>query len=195
MIGVAGNIAGNLASGLLQAAGGRMTRSFKGPDLERRKALEQFLATALTKAIITLSLDSEHKEHYAGIIEGFLALETAQEELTLLIDPRPSTFLDVELLRNELEASGADADWIVDFDFNRFIFTMADAFYDAAATRPEFQGILNIQLLRGTVQQLRAVAGHTGRTAFATEVTANYAGQITRQITELIQDMLKDMPK
>lgn len=61
------------------------------------------------------------------------------------------------------------------------------AFYEAAAQRAEFQGALEIGLLRGLAEQLQGLTGLAGRTAQATEATAEHTAALPE-----IRDILRE---
>ena len=70
-------------------------------------------------------------------------------------------------------------------DFDRFIATLVTAFYDAAAGRAEFQGTIEIGLLRG-------LAENTRRTASAAAATAEHTAALP-EIRDLLRERLSPL--
>ena len=170
----------DLANGLLKAVGRRAARPFK--EEPRQKALEETLAEALGRAIATLPLGPGLTDHYQSLFEDFLHREMVQKELALILDPRPEVALNLNQLRQEFEAAGYDPDILPGLDFDRFAATLVVAFYEAAAGRTEFQGAIEIGLLRGLAEQLQGLTHFAGRTAWATEAIATHTARITEQL-------------
>jgi hypothetical protein len=180
-----GGLVANLATDLLNAAGRRVARRFQADP--QHTALENALGEALVRALSAFPIDPELADHYLTLFDNFLRREAVQEELSLLIDPRPDAAIDLELLRQEFQEAGYDPDLLPDLDFDQFVATFATAFYEEAACRPEFQGVIKIGLLRGVVEQLQEITHLTRRTTQAVESVAEDTEEITEQLEAMIR--------
>lgn len=164
-----GGLASNLVAGLLRAVGSRTAKHFQQ---EQHKALEETLALALARALSEVNITEEFRAHYQDIFNEFFGRAAVQEELAILLDPRPNQSPDFAVLQSEFETAGYDSSLLPGLDFHRFITTLLESFQNAAIVRPEFQHIIELGYMRRIVEVIETLGPSVDRIANATESTA-----------------------
>ncbi len=90
--------------------------------------------------------------------------ETVIGELSQVIDPRPETTLDLELLTNEFSRLDYEPELLhEEMDFSEVVARFVSAFYDAAADEPEILESIKIGLLRGIAERTQEQLQETRR--------------------------------
>jgi hypothetical protein len=166
-------IAADLTIRLVGAVGRRVARHFQ--DEPHQRALQQALDAGLVKALERLPLTSEHRDHYLDLFQSFMNREAVIDELTQVIDPRPDATLNMNLLRSEFVCAGFDPDCI---EFQEVILSFVEAFYDAAATKDELQGAIEIALLRKIAENSGAQRVMLERQAEAAECSVALGSEL-----------------
>lgn len=177
-----------LMEALLDASASKVRSRFeKGPE---KQALESALSAGLQAALDTFPFAKTDRDHYQRLFEEFLSRSAVADELAQLLAPRATTELDLALLNNEFAATGFDPQALPDFEFDEFIRRFVGAFYDAAATRQELQGALQIGILRGVADRLGAIAKAGERAATATERAADILDEHGGLLTQIVEGSL-----
>ena len=179
-------IAADLTIRLLAAASKRVARQFK--DEPRKQALQSALDKALRKAIDSLLLKPDLRNHYLDLFQKFMEREAVIEELAQIIDPRPSTSLDMDLLRSEFIAAGFDPDSI---EFEEIIRSFVSAFYDFAAANNQLRGAIEIALLRRIAENSGAQLAILERQALAAESSVVYSSELVRLAEQTVLGVSK----
>jgi HEAT repeat protein len=179
-------IAADLTMRLVGAVGRRVARPFQ--EEPRRRALQEALEEGLSSAIERFPLASEHRDHYLDIFQGFMKRDAVIEELTQVIDPRPDSSLDMDLLRREFVDAGFDPGHI---EFPEVISRFVAAFYDAAAKKAELQGAIEIALLRKITENTGAQQAMLERQTKAVERSADQGGRIVDLTEQMLLGQLK----
>jgi vesicle coat complex subunit/energy-coupling factor transporter ATP-binding protein EcfA2 len=170
---------------LLESSARTVKRRFE--KAEHRQALEIALAEGLNSALALLRItDETEKQHYRGIFDAFFERPDVIDEFAQLIDPRPETTIDLELLENEFRAAGFEPEALPEFSFENFVRRFIGAFYDSAAKQPYFQTAVQIGLLRGIVERMDALQQNSERTADATEHIANGIDEIEQMLASFL---------
>jgi hypothetical protein len=186
---LASALAIHLGENLLDATTRRVREKFSGDA--RKQALTKALREGLENAFAAFHLEDVEQDHFSTLFEKFIGEQNVVDEFTHLIDPRPNTPLNLELLRNEFNALGFDDKTLAIFSFDLFIQQFGEEFYTAAAKQTELQGAMEIGLLRETVTQLKDISTYTERTAAAVEQTA----VATDEISEIMEKFLLGQAK
>jgi hypothetical protein len=159
LIGAAGDFTGGLAaqfvSGLLRAAGRRVSEPFRTPG--RTQALHTAVAAALGKALDNWAITDDEAVHYRDLFRDWLLQPVVLGEFRALFVPNENSQLDLDLLREEFEASGLSAEYLGTVSFEVLVQDMVGTFYQAAAEEPELQGPLQIGLLRQMANRMGAL--------------------------------------
>ncbi|MBP8197662.1 MAG: SUMF1/EgtB/PvdO family nonheme iron enzyme [Chromatiaceae bacterium] len=145
------SMAGHILDGLLDMAAYQARRRFQAEP--QQKALQSAIVQALSATVATISDDLNEQQHFLTLLGTWLGREAVLGELAQIIDPRPATTLDLDLLTDEFAAAGFDPDLLgEDRDFADVVSTLVRTFYDAAAAQPALQGQIEIGLLRGIAE-------------------------------------------
>ena len=100
MAGMAADVSGRF----LRVLGRRVQKQFR--DTPRQQALNLAMAQALHETVRLITDDRETVKHYLGIFNEWMKREDVIEELSQVIDPRPDSDIDMDLLASEFEAAG-----------------------------------------------------------------------------------------
>jgi hypothetical protein len=187
LLGAAGDFSGGLSAqavtALLGMAGRRAARRFQTDP--QRQVLQVAFAQALYETAAEMSDDPTEQEHYLGLLGHWLEIEDVQEELSVIIDPRPNVSLDLELLADAFEEAGFDPDMLGEnLTFEDLVSRLVGAFYDAAARQPALQGQIGIGLLRGIAEATAAMATESRK---QTQQLARVATGIEQQLHPLTE--------
>ena len=112
---LASALAIHLGENLLDATTRRVREKFSGDA--RKQALTSALQEGLENAFAAFHLEDVEQDHFSSLFETFLDEQNVVDEFTHLIDPRPNTPLNLELLRNEFNALGFDDKTLAIFQF------------------------------------------------------------------------------
>jgi hypothetical protein len=162
LLGGAGNLLGNVVekrgAELIEALSGRLRSRFQ-PALPRT-AVRAALAYALVETILLVSREVEEFAQLLHRFDRWLAQEEAIFEFSeYLLAPAQGSALDLETLEAAFAQAGFDPQHLGgDLTFAEVVATLTEQFCRAAAAQPALQGVLEIDLLRQAVAQLRQVA-------------------------------------
>jgi len=175
-------LATGLAQKLLEASAGRVKRAFTGD--ERQQALQQALAQALAQSLSSLPLFQQEQAHLDTIFTDYLYRPEVVDELCQLLDPRPETNLDLELLLAEFRGAGYDPESLPGFSLGGFLTRLVSAFHDAASQQPALQGAIQIGWLRDIAKRMEALYSVNERSAESLQcIDKNLGRLIERQST------------
>ena len=145
-------VASDIVGRLINASGYAIKKAFTSEP--QQQALTDATAQALIITARSLTDDPILFEHYVGLLGNWAQREAVAGELSQVIDPRPETTLDVDLLTAEFEALGYEPELVdEELDFPQIVARFASAFYEAAAAEPELQETIKIGLLRGIAER------------------------------------------
>jgi hypothetical protein len=139
-------------------------------------------SAALNVAVGRLRLPAELRDHCLELFQAFLKRERVVEELTQIIDPRPDSFLNLDLLRSEFESAGFDPDSI---GFADVIQGFISSFYDSAAAKEELQGAIEIALLRQIAASSGVQIALMERQTTASEASASQMSELVNLAEQL----------
>ncbi|MCP4687470.1 MAG: hypothetical protein GY859_05425, partial [Desulfobacterales bacterium] len=95
--------------------------------------------------IYAITDNPDKYEHILGVFREWIDREEVALELSQVIDPRPDTEIDVNLLHREFEALGYSPGMLGEnVNFMELVMTLVQAFSHAAAPQPELQGQIRI---------------------------------------------------
>ncbi len=186
---LAASLATHLAEKLLDATTRRVREKFSGD--KQKQALTTALQEGLETSLSSFHLEKVDEDHFNSMFEDFLYKPVVIDELTHIIDPRPSAEIDLNFLLSEFTAEGFDSETLIYFDFETFIVLFCESFYDSAAKQPELQGAIQIGLLRKVVDQIKDISKKAERTASASEQTATATTQIADEFSPLMERFLR----
>src|SRR6266496_4887783 len=128
---LASSLATHMAGNLLDATTRRVREKFLGDD--KQQALIAALQEGLETSLGSFHLEKVNEDHFKSLFEDFLSNPNVVDEFTHLIDPRPDTRINIELIRREFHSAGFDPETLAYFEFDTFIHLFAEAFYNSAA--------------------------------------------------------------
>ncbi len=185
----ASSLAIRLGGNILDAVSRKVRDRFSGGP--QKEALRAALQEGLENSLAAFHLEEVDQDHFSTLFEMFLFEESVIDELTHLVDPRPNSSLNLELLKEEFDKTGFDENTLIYFDFDTFISEFGEAFYIAAAKRTELQGTIEIGLLRSSLDHLGKINTYTKRTAFAAEQAAAATDEINDTLEKFLQGHAK----
>jgi hypothetical protein len=183
-------VAADLSVLFLRAVNRKLARKFQ--DGNREAALRAAIGGALVAATSRMNVDPCMREHYLGLFSSFFCSETVVDELCQLLNPTATTRLDLEQLKVDFIGAGFDPDTV---PFEVIMAEFVRGFRDAAAQQPEFQGVIEIGLLRSIVDntlELKSIAEASAITAIQTTKTAEMVAQAVRGIGHMVE-LLNEM--
>ncbi|MCP4693055.1 MAG: hypothetical protein GY859_33745, partial [Desulfobacterales bacterium] len=159
LVGSAGNYFGGVAGAatgqIIGFAGRGVIKRFR-PD-SRRQALNLAMARALHETIDALADTPDAYKHLLGILEKWITREEVAAELSQVIDPRPDTEIDLNLLHREFEALGCSTEMLGEgVNFMELVMNLVQAFSHAAALQPELQGQIQLGYLRDMAEGMKS---------------------------------------
>ncbi len=157
LLGAAGDYLGGLAGAatgqIIRFAGVRIVKKFKSEP--RVQALNLAMAQALHETINALTDKPDAYEHLLGILKEWIEREEVALELSQVIDPRPNTEIDLDLLHREFEALGYSSEMLSEgVNFMALVMKIIQAFSNAAALQPELHGQIQIGYLKGITEKM-----------------------------------------
>ncbi len=113
------------------------------------------MARALHETIDAFTDDQEAYKHYLGMFKEWIDREDVALELSQVIDPRPDTEIDLNLLHREFEALGYSPEMLGEgVDFMKLVMNLIQAFSNGAALQPELQGQIQIGYLKDIAERM-----------------------------------------
>ena len=182
-----GGVAGELTIRLLDNVGYQVKKKFQ--EEPQKIAVNKAFAQALYETFSRFTDNQNILVHYISIFGEWTSVEIVAGELGQLIDPRPESKLDLELLAGEFKNLGYDPNYLgLPVEFEEIVSDFAQFFFDAAAANEEeLKGVIEIKLLRGIIGQLTSVNLAALRTAAATENMADDVEDIKSLIHDLVE--------
>lgn len=183
LIGAAGDGTGGLLAGMITSVSTRIAKRFQ-PE-PQKKALQQALEVSLLTAFETLQDETKpFSRYYLNCTADFLRQRVVQEELSVLLEP--SGAFDLNLLRHQftLATQGYTPEEIPDIDFDVFMQTLMEAFYEAVKRLPDLQQVIQIERL-DTLVQLSTENLRVNR------ATANNTERLVKLVELILKEVLR----
>lgn len=188
----AGGFVSELAIRLFDASSATVRRKLKGEP--QQQALQRALAQALAASLHAFRLEPDLEAHYRSLFEDWLLRELVVEELAKLLDAGDEV-LNRELLAAEFKAAGADAEWLVDVDFDAVLDLLVAGFVTAAAGETDLRDPLKVKLLEEMAQRMGSLERLSEYQVSLNRQAVGHLHRIdllTKQITEG-QDVTNDL--